>query len=229
MLIDKFIEFINKTAPGYVPNVILDVGSRDLEQSLEFLKVYPNATILAFEPNPNQAQFITANLKDGIKFFPIALGSTEGTATLHSPPQDQNHGAGSLLVPHYSAIVQGYNKHEVKVRRLDNVLFEEENIAKVDILWADAQGFEIEVMKGMGKFLPTVDFIHVEATQVPYYDGQPVVGDLQKFLTDNGFVIGEFSTPNYHPYGEGDLFVANSYMLTENSYTKQYGKKASNI
>ena len=206
MLIDKFIEFINKNKPGYEPSVILDVGSRDLEQSLEFLSVYPKAKILAFEPNPNQTQIINSLVNESIRFFPIALGTVEGNATLHTPPQDQNHGAGSLLVPHYSAIVQGYNTYSVPIRRLESIL-SEEGISKVDIIWCDVQGFEIEVLKGMGKYLSGVDFIHAEATQQAYYNGQPLVRDIVKFLMENSFTAKEFSTPNYHPYGEGDLFV----------------------
>ena len=42
---------INK---NFQPKVILDIGSRDLEQSIEFTSVYPLAEIYAFEPNPEQ-------------------------------------------------------------------------------------------------------------------------------------------------------------------------------
>jgi len=208
MLIDKFLDFIKKEKPSYSPKVILDVGSRDLGQSLEFRSVYPDALILAFEPNPHQKAEIESKLTTNIKFFPVALGSSEGTAILHSPPQNQNHGAGSLLKPHYSAIVQDYNEYPVPVRRLDSIL-KELGITKVDILWADAQGFEIEVMIGMGDYLSTVDFIHTEATMVPYYEGHPVKSVVEEFLKENDFLVKEFSTPNFHPYGEGDLFVVN--------------------
>jgi FkbM family methyltransferase len=221
MLIDKFISFIKREKPNYSPKIILDVGSRDLQQTLEFLSVYPDAFIIAFEPNPYQEKEIRQKIDNynitypnaKILFYPVALGNKEEIATLHSPPQDQNHGAGSLLKPHYSAIVHDYNKYEVQVRKLKNIL-DELKINKVDILWADAQGFEIEIMKGMEDILSSVDFIHVEATKVPYYDDHPTIEVVTKFLQNNNFTIKEFDVPcPPHPYGEGDLFIINNNLI----------------
>jgi hypothetical protein len=54
MLIDKFISHIRKTDPSFEARIILDIGSRDLDQSIEFSSVYKNSKIYAFEPNPEQ-------------------------------------------------------------------------------------------------------------------------------------------------------------------------------
>lgn len=211
MLIDSFINFINKIKPNYTPDTILDVGSRDLEQSIEFTTVYPEARIIAFEPNPNMSKYIASLIIDtpyhNIEFWRYALGKEEGLLNLHLPPQNENFGAASLLKPiQGSQIVQNYSTVPVRVRPFRDVALDY-HIDKVDILWMDVQGFELEVMEGMGKFLDTVDFIHMEATQQAYYEGQPVVSQAQAYLQSKGFTIGEFSTPNYHPYGEGDLFA----------------------
>ena len=44
MLIDNFVNFV-KSKGEYNVDVILDIGSRDLEQSIEFSYVYPNGSI----------------------------------------------------------------------------------------------------------------------------------------------------------------------------------------
>ncbi len=214
VLIDSFLAFINKVKPDYKPELILDVGSRDLEQSIEFTKVYPEARIIAFEPNPNMSKYIASLIidtpYDNIEFWRYALGKKEGLLNLHLPPQNENFGAASLLKPiQGSQIVQNYSTVPVRVRPFKDVATEQ-NVDKVDILWMDVQGFELEVMEGMDHLLDTTDFIHMEATQQAYYEGQPVVTDACKYLKDHGFIIGEFSTPNYHPYGEGDLFAYRS-------------------
>jgi FkbM family methyltransferase len=72
MLIDNFVNFV-KSKGEYNVDVILDVGSRDLEQSIEFSSVYPNAKIYAFEPNPEQYKICAENAVNhpNIKTFNI--------------------------------------------------------------------------------------------------------------------------------------------------------------
>lgn len=211
MLIDNFVSYVKRTIPTYSPNVVLDVGSRDLEQSLEFKQVWPLAKILAFEPNPEQTDAIMALKPPDIDFFNIALGNEEKDITLHIP-YGGNHGASSVLRPMRSAIVQSFYTKTVKMRKLSSVLTEQK-IPKVDILWMDVQGFELSVLDGMDQFLATTDFIHLEASQVAYYEGHPVIRDVINYLTSHNFVVEGFEPAANHPYGEGDLLVRNANLL----------------
>lgn len=76
MLTKKFTDKIECIIKGYSPQVILDIGSRDLDQSFEFKITYPKAKIIAFEPNPEQTEYILSRepAENGIDFFSCSFG-----------------------------------------------------------------------------------------------------------------------------------------------------------
>lgn len=208
MLIDNFLRFI-ESKQAIAPNVILDVGSRDLGQSIEFNSAYPKAKIYAFEPNPDQFD-ICKNLAknyDNIQVYQLAIADKKGVLDFYKTLG--NIGASSLLepidVPFASS--QIVEKISVDTDTLENWL-KSEKIDKVDILWMDTQGTELLALKGMADYLRSVKFIHCEASPQAYYKGHVLKSELETFLVDSGFEI-EFH-PCPHPYGEGDVFAINT-------------------
>jgi FkbM family methyltransferase len=212
MLIDNFLSFINLHG-GINPEIILDVGSRDLDQSIEFSKAFPNSIIHAFEPNPNQFDMCVKKSKTHSNIFVHQFAVGDAKSNLDFYLTLGNIGASSLLKPIDVpfASTQEYEKISVDCVRLDEWLLEN-NIKYVDILWMDTQGVELLALKGMGSFLKNVKFIHCEASVSPYYEGHILKKDLEQFLIQNNFKI-EF-IPCLHPYGEGDILAVN------NSYVK---------
>lgn len=215
----KLIDFIVKTAksvdPNYSPSVIVDAGSRDLIQSIEFSEVFPNARIYAFEPNPQQFEICAekASSYKNIEVFPFALSDTEGEATFHVTPS--NIGVSSLLEP--TDVPWGINqfyKIKVKTVRLERIL-SELGVSKVDILWMDVQGGEMSALRGYGKYITNTDFIQCEASQFAYYKDHPLRPELEKFFDDNGY-HHEFHLPFEgppHQYMEGELVCINKQLL----------------
>jgi FkbM family methyltransferase len=202
-LIDKFISFIRENEEEtWGPDVIFDIGSRDLEQSIEFSEIFPLSKIYSFEPNPEQAKLCKERSNDypTIEFDGVALTNIVGELTFYNTARSTNVGASSLLKP------QRYSYTEVTVPaiRLD-VWMKENSVDSVDILWMDTQGTEMLVLQGMGDFLNTVKYIHCEACPVPYYDGHIVKDELERFLHDNGFET--VFHPTRHPLGEGDIYA----------------------
>jgi FkbM family methyltransferase len=90
----RLIDYIVKTAkninPQYSPSVIIDAGSRDLGQSIEFSNEFPTAQIYAFEPNPHQYQICVDLAREykNIKVLPFALSDIDGEATFHVTPSN---------------------------------------------------------------------------------------------------------------------------------------------
>lgn len=207
MLIQNFINYINQNG-GIDPKVILDVGSRDLDQSIEFNSVYPNAKIHAFEPNPVQFSICEEKKKNypNINVHRYAVSDTEGKLDFYLTLG--NVGASSLLKPIDVpfATTQEVIKFPVDVIRLDKWLAEN-NISKVDVLWMDTQGIELLALEGLGEYLKTIKFIHCEAATTAYYEGHLLKNDVEQYLIDNGFKL-EFH-PVWHPYGEGDILAVN--------------------
>lgn len=209
MLIDKFITHIKKTNETFEPKVILDIGSRDLGQSIEFNSVYKNSKIYAFEPNPEQFNIC---LKESYKYKNISveqLAISDKNNTLDFYVTHGNVGASSLLEPISIpfASTQSFTKISVESKRLDEWL-EKNKIEKVDIMWLDTQGVELAALKSMGDKLKTVNFIHCEASELPYYKGHILKNELVEFLETIGFEL-VFINDAYHPFNEGDIIATN--------------------
>jgi len=203
---NEFIEVLDEIFGERHPNVILDVGSRDLEHSLIFGSKYPEARIIAFEPNPfgiKNCRFRLANLqKSNIELMEFAVGDQEGEMDFYSV--GVNDGCSSLLEPIDVPFgLKQWNKITVEVKRLDRVL-EVLGVRKVDVLWLDTQGTELRVLKGLGNYLDNVQYIHTEACPNPYYKGHILQNELESFLHEQGFET-RFIPVLGHPYGEGNL------------------------
>jgi FkbM family methyltransferase len=201
-----FLEVIKEVFGEQTPKVILDVGSRDLEHSLIFGGTYPEARIIAFEPNPfgiKNCKFRLANLKhSNIELMEFAVSDQEGEMDFYSV--GVNDGCSSLLEPIDVPFgLKQWAKITVPVKRLDNVL-EGLNISAVDVLWLDTQGTELQVLKGLGSYLNNVKCIHTEACPKAYYKGHILQNELESFLHEQGFETRFFPAKG-HPYGEGDL------------------------
>jgi FkbM family methyltransferase len=199
---------------GIEPKVMLDVGTRDLDDSITFSKAFPNCRVIAFEPNPDQYKICLENKKfythrvpegegpfDNIEVYNYAISDVEGD--LDFWVVGKNPGGSSLLEPIDVPYSDGtWKKITVKSRRLDNVLVEL-NVDSVDVVWMDVQGIELKALQGMGSILDTVKILYTEAAPMPYYKGHILKDDLEKFLIEKKFTL--FWKPEGHPYGEGNF------------------------
>jgi len=66
----------------------------------------------------------------------------------------------------------------------------------------DVQGGELDVLKGCGDALSAIDWVYVEASHVTLYSGQPLAGDIVRFLTERGFTLrGIFNRAETKAFG----------------------------
>ena len=136
--------------------VAIDVGANIGAHTLTMARcVGAGGRVLAFEPNPLVRQVMIRNLAlNGITHvdvFECALGSARGSLPLRVPKQDSeefsNMGLASLV-----ALETPHDLVTVDVRTLDDVL-ESENVARVDVIKIDVQGYEMETLRGMRECL----------------------------------------------------------------------------
>ncbi len=209
MLINKFVTHIKTVDPSFTPRVILDIGSRDLDQSIEFNAVFNGAKIIAFEPNPPQYDICLAKSQqyENIRVEQLAISNNNGVLDFYVT--HGNIGASSLLKPMNVpfASTQEFTKISVPSVRLIEWL-EENEVENVDIMWLDTQGVELDALKSMGDRIKQVKFIHCEAAEQAYYEGHLLKNDLVNFLEENGFEL-IFINEAYHPFNEGDIIATN--------------------
>jgi FkbM family methyltransferase len=129
---------------------VLDIGAHHgLYTLLAVRKVGPKGRVIAFEPSPRERRCLNWNLRinrcKNVKVEPFALGAAEGAATLFVVEGDST-GCNSLRPPEVS---EPTAEQSVEVRRLDRVL-EELAIQHVDFIKLDAEGAELDILRGSG-------------------------------------------------------------------------------
>lgn len=65
----------------------------------------------------------------------------------------------------------------------------ENNILKVDMLWLDMQGFELNMLQSSNFILDTVSVIHTEVSTKQTYKGVAQYNEFRSFLESKGFVM----------------------------------------
>lgn len=173
--------------------VIFDIGSRDCMQSIEFANAFPNATIFAFECNPNTLPLCRKNIKPykNIVLIDQAVNLYDGECTFYPINKektitswaDGNQGASSLFKANGKYDIEQYVQDEVHVNcvRLDTVL-KTHHIEKVDLIWMDLQGSELLALKSLGNHLADVQYIHTEISHIAIYEGQVMFNELNSYL-----------------------------------------------
>lgn len=198
-MIEPFINLLNTKGYDLKNRVILDIGSRDCIQSLEFNLHCPNSTIIAFECNKltldkcrsNIAGFSNIILIDKAvnvynghcTFFPIDPQRTITTW------EDGNPGASSLFKATGKYPVETYvqNEEQVECTRIDTIITQN-NIHKVDLVWMDLQGAEKLAIESFGKFIHNVDYIHTEVSFQEMYHGQVLYDEFNELMLSYNFV-----------------------------------------
>ncbi len=122
--------------------------------------------------------------------------------------QDDNIGCSSFLKRIDYDYTQIELKKKLKVRRLDNIMKEEE-IDHIDLLCLDVQGYELNVLKGAGKRIKDIDFIIMEQPNPNInlkflppnvhskYINAPNDKEIKDFMNKNNFVEIERIQENY--------------------------------
>jgi FkbM family methyltransferase len=123
--------------------IFIDVGAHIGRYSLILAKMFPNAKIIAVEPDPEGYQAlirgIEANKTKNIIAFNIALSDFDGIANLYR----KRGTAISSLVERENS----FNMVKVSVKRLDTIV-EELKVNEVDIIKIDVEGAELHVVRG---------------------------------------------------------------------------------
>jgi FkbM family methyltransferase len=203
---------------------ILDIGSWHLNQSLEFMHIFPNAKVYAFEPNPVSANLCrekAASLpyphSGRVSVIEVALTNVTGEITFYpldtTRTNSTNHGMSSTLKLkdgmdgswHNDKWVQ--KEIQVKADTLDSWC--EKNGVIPDLLWVDVQGAEYTLYDGARNTIKNhVKAILTEVGIVPYYEGHTVKPDIDRLLKNElGMEEVESSFEMADPYEANTIYI----------------------
>jgi len=182
-------------AAPFLPDdpVIIEAGASTGHDVLELLKLWPRATVHAFEPEPATYRELVSNVRSlpNVKTWELALAATSGTATLNVSSGDYGTASSSLLEPMLvRAELPGLRFEQVNVEQVTLGDWCQRNgIGRCDFLALDMQGLECGMLSASRDVLRGVRVVIAEAFTEELYAGAGTVLDLHRILAEEGFVI----------------------------------------
>lgn len=194
------------------PNdVILEAGAFDGSDTIGLAKMVPEGKVISFEPNPPRYAELAEKAKGlyNVNTFPFALGEKNGTITFYvcygAQYDPAYEGASSALPPSESMEINYQGPRiEVPCFVLDDWC-KDNNQSRIDFMWLDLEGYELQVLKSSPQILSTVKAMYVETNFYEFRQGMTQYQDLRRFLEENGFQL--LSHGYYKGYQGNAIFV----------------------
>ena len=142
---EKNVHVMLGVSPSQIYNVVV-VGAWRGNEVASFLK-YPNAHIYCFEPNETNYEHLIDRWKGNsrVTCYKVACAAFDGESTLNEANLTGNDSLLSISNEPES-VLKLIKTHTIKTVRLDSV--KELAGKNIDLLWADVQGYELEVLMG---------------------------------------------------------------------------------
>ena len=181
---------------------ILDVGANNGSSLVEFKKWWPSSKVHCFEPqsecwdelddlsneftnvrinkfalgnkNDESKEFYSHDLNTGISGFNKINIESKDSIDLSKLSNDSKS-----LENHKKTI---NHKRNVQVKRLDEYIKNDKNLNQIDLLKIDTQGFELEILEGLGTELNKVKILITELMFYDYYEKSLSFYELESIL-----------------------------------------------
>ncbi len=181
---DLLKELIGKDDP-----VILDIGCNDGSQSLWLSKMFSNAQVYSFEPDPRARRRFLENVGEkgvNIRLFDIAISDRDGEIDFYcsdGAPDERwreicSEGwdlSGSIRRPkrHLDFYKWCEFNETIKVRAMKLDTWCCQNyVNHIDFIWADVQGAEVDLIRGGREALSHTRYFYTEYNDNEMYEGQ---------------------------------------------------------
>ena len=196
----KNIQILKKNLNKRI-DLYVDVGAHKGEMINTILHNFTVKKIFAFEPNPECSNTLKKIKKNNLKIFEFALGNKKGNKDLNigyiSSMSSINNINNKSLYSKLKKIVIGLfyfqssvykKKIRIKVKTLSEILVKNK-IKKIDLLKIDTEGYELNVLIGLEKFIEKTKIILLEC----HYDDSLIknynLRSLNFFFTNNKFKL----------------------------------------
>ena len=202
----KIINFFKKNINKNV-EVLLDIGSHKGESIKIFLKNFKVNNIYSFEASPsnyvklkeNIHQIQKKNITCNIKIYNLGIGNSNDEKIFYDLPDSNSstfnkiNKSSSYFRKKSKILSLFFNKNfffrENMVKQICLFDFIKKNkLEKIDILKIDTEGYEFEVLKGLGDKIMNIKFIYFEHHYDDMIEKNYKFSNIHDLLTKNGFV-----------------------------------------
>lgn len=169
---------------------VIDVGAHTGEFSSAVKALFPEVNLYAFEPLPDCQPRLKERLNrhKNVEVYATALGNQEGEISFWKSTFSKASSVLPMSELHKQAFPWSASSVQVNVpvSKLDSYLPKIE-FAKRALLKIDVQGYELDVLAGAEQTLVQLDYVVVETSFKPLYEGQSSFSSVYDYLRLKGF------------------------------------------
>ena len=147
------------SALGYRPDHVVDIGAHKGAWTRSALAHFPEAQYTLFEPQRDLLETQRDLVRPNIKRFYVGVGPHSGALNLTKSRRRDSY---SFAWSEQEALASNREQINVKVVALDPFL-EENRLPAPSILKIDAEGWDLEVVKGAENAVRVADIVLLEA------------------------------------------------------------------
>jgi FkbM family methyltransferase len=172
---------------------VLEAGAHNGSDTVELAALFPAGHVHAFEPIETlrmELQRRTANLAN-VSTYPFALWRQTGMRPMHVSAGTSD-GSSSLLRPKEHLEVHPSVLFETAVEVPTTTVDEWRqmySVSRIDLLWLDLQGAELDVLAAAPETLRTVRAIYTEVNFREMYEGAALYPHMVSWLGARGFRV----------------------------------------
>jgi FkbM family methyltransferase len=213
-----------------MPIVLYDIGANKGQYTAAFLDQFKGFVkkVYMFEPEPTLFKELCNifSKNPSISLSEKALSDKPGLSILSAPTSGSLY--GSLVDRDTSRY--GFKmalKWEVETVRFDEycdekAVLELNNSSIIKVLKMDVEGHEMNVLKGMGKYIKKIDILQFEFGHC-HIDSRMFFKDFWDFFNEESFSIYLITPRGLHKYDEYsdryELFLTTNYIAVNNNST----------
>jgi FkbM family methyltransferase len=181
-------------------DLVLDVGGNIGQFASALRYIGYRGDILSFEPIPDAFAALSRRMHgdDRWRGIQIAIGDHAGEDTLNVMAETVFSSFRSRVTQNESASDTVREKLLVSVRTLASIIDEMNLVSRLSrtLIKSDTQGYELSVLRGLGKYIDCVKLVQCELSSIPLYDGSPFMTEIIYFLHEHHFQSVSFAPVN---------------------------------
>jgi len=187
-------------------DVLIDVGAHKGETISSFLKNFKIKNVYSFEASKNTYQALETNIdrikniykETNIEIFNFGVGNSVDTKIFYELP-DSNSSTFNLIdqkssyFKRKSKILSFFFKKKLNIKKnyVSKIklsqFIKKRKLIKIDILKIDTEGYELEVLKGLGEKIKIINFIYFEHHYDNMIKKNYKFSEIHNFLLKNDF------------------------------------------
>jgi FkbM family methyltransferase len=176
-------------AQGLHPRTVLDIGANVGQFAVTATKLWSDCHVESFEPIPDCAETLRSNCRNlSVKVHEVAVGNRDGNVPIHINSHRQSSSILTLGATHREAFpfARDEGTRIVRLVRLDT-LFKKGQLGRPVLLKLDVQGYEPEALRGAAGILGDIDYVLMETSFRPLYEGEQTFSEMLLLMESFGF------------------------------------------